>query len=84
MYRELINSLTFMYSTICRGKGIVKDHQLQNIAIGAHSLTATTKSFSEQQPESLSANEQALIKEAEKIDEQIEEIYVFLNSLEII
>ena len=38
MYRELIGSLTYMYSVLCRGKGRLADSDLRHIANGAHSL----------------------------------------------
>ena len=84
MYRELIGSLTYMYSIICRGKGIIKDQQLTNIAVGAHSLTDATCQIAEKNPENLTNNDRAYLKEAEKIDDQIEEMLMFLNSLEIV
>ena len=40
MYRDLIGTLTYMYSVICRGKGRLPDSDLRHIAEGAHSLTA--------------------------------------------
>ena len=83
MTRELINNLTFMYSTMCRAKGLVPDKQLQNIAVGAHSLHATCGTLAAQNAENLTKNDKELLKEAEFIDNQIEEAMVFLFSLEI-
>ena len=83
MYRELISSLTYMYSTMCRAKGLVPDKQLQNIAVGAHSLHATCGTLAAQNAESLTKTDKALLEEAEFIDNQIEEAYVFLFSLEL-
>lgn len=83
MIRELINNLTFMYSTMCRAKGLVPDKQLQNIAVGAHSLHATCGTLAAQNAENLTKNDKELLKEAEFIDNQIEEAMVFLFSLEI-
>lgn len=82
MIRELINSLTYMYSTMCRAKGLVSDKQLQDIATGAHSLCATTGTLAVNTPESISELDMALLKEAQFIDNQIEEACVFLLSLE--
>lgn len=84
MYRELINALTYMYTTLCRGKGIVRDVTLKNITIGAHSLTEAQTALAEQQADQLTPADRAYLKEAGKIDEQIEEMYIFLNSLEIV
>lgn len=83
MILELINNLTFMYSTMCRAKGLVPDKQLQNIAVGAHSLHATCGTLVAQNAESLTKTDKALLEEAEFIDNQIEEAYVFLFSLEL-
>lgn len=84
MIRELINSLTFCYTQICRGKGIVSESTLKNIAVGAHSLTDATEKMAMMQAEQLTKNDLAYMKEARKIDDQIEEMFAFLNTLEII
>ena len=84
MIRELIGNLTFMYSVMCKGKGLVKDKQLQNIAVGAHSLHATCSTLLMQNAERLTKNDKELLKEAEFIDGQIEEAVVFLMSMEIV
>ena len=83
MYRELIHSLTYMYSVVCRGKGRLKDSDLRHIADGAHSLTASAPAVETLAREE-TANDKAYLKEAQKIDEQIEEMMVFLMSLEIV
>ena len=83
MYRELIHSLTYMYSVMCRGKGRLKDSDLRHIADGAHSLTASAPAVETLTREE-TANDKAYLKEAQKIDEQIEEMMVFLMSLEIV
>ena len=83
MYRELINSLTYMYSVMCRGKGRLPDSDLQHIADGAHSLTASAPAVETLTREE-TLNDKAYLKEAQKIDQQIEEMVVFLLSLEIV
>lgn len=82
MMRELINSLTFCYTQICRGKGIVSESTLKNIAVGAHSLTDATEQMAMLQE--MSKNDIAYMREARQIDNQIEEMYAFLNTLEIV
>ena len=84
MYRELISSLTYMYSVICKAKGRLKDSDLRHIAEGAHSLTATAPVAEQLNGREETANDKAYLKEAQKIDEQIEEMFVFLSTLEII
>jgi len=84
MYQNLISSLTYMYSVICRSKGRVKDSDLRHIAEGAHSLTVTAPIAESLNGREETANDKAYLLEAQKIDEQIEEITVFLMSLEIV
>lgn len=83
MYRDLIHSLTYMYSIICRGKGTLPDSDLRHIANGAHSVTNSAPAV-ETISKSETANDKAQLAEARKIDEQIEEMAVFLMSLEIV
>ena len=84
MYKELSTSLTYMYSVICRAKGRAKDSDLRHIAEGAHSLTVTAPVAEQLNGKEETANDKAYLLEAQKIDEQIEEMYVFLMSLEIV
>lgn len=83
MYRDLIHSLTYMYSIMCRGKGRLPDSDLRHIADGAHSMTASAPAVETMTKEE-TANDKAYLQEARKIDEQIEEMAVFLMSLEIV
>lgn len=83
MYRDLIHSLTYMYSIICRGKGTLPDSDLRHIANGAHNVTNSAPVV-ETISKSETANDKAQLAEARKIDEQIEEMAVFLMSLEIV
>jgi hypothetical protein len=83
MYRDLIHSLTYMYSIICRGKGTLPDSDLRHIANGAHSITASAPVV-ETISKTETRSDKAQLKEAQKIDEQIEEMAVFLMSLEIV
>lgn len=84
MYQELIHSLTYMYGVICRAKGRVQDSDLRHIANGAHSLTATAPIAQKLNGMTETENDRAYLQEARKIDEQIEEMAVFLTSLEIV
>ena len=83
--RDIIHSLTTMYSTICRAKGIVSDCTLQKIATGAHGMTEATVASADHTPAyERSTSDKRLLEEAKKIDEQIEEITVYLLSMEIV
>lgn len=83
MYRELINNLTYMYSVLCRGKGRLPDSDLRHIANGAHSMTRSAPVV-ETLTKTETENDKQYLKEAQKIDQQIEEMAVFLMSLEIV
>lgn len=83
MYRELIHSLTYMYSVICRGKGRLKDSDLRHITDGAHALTEAAPAVETLASEE-TANDKAYLKEAQKIDQQMEEMVTFLLGLEIV
>lgn len=83
MYRDLIHSLTYMYSIICRGKGTLPDSDLRHIANGAHSVTSSAP-IVENLTKTETASDKNQLLEAQKIDEQIEEMAVFLMSLEIV
>ena len=83
MIRELINHLTFTYSIMCRAKGLVKDEELLHMATGAHSTMRTCSTLAAQNKESLTENDKGLLKEADFIDNQIEDAMVFLMSLEM-
>lgn len=82
MYRELISSLTYMYSVMCRGKGRLADSDLRHIADGAHTLTKAAPAVETMTREETAADK-AYLKEAQKIDQQMEEMVVFLLNLEI-
>lgn len=84
MIRETIRSLTHFYSMICMSKGIVADKQLENMAVGAHALSHATSVLAGQQGEPLTSNDKNYLKEMEMIDQQIEEMFCYLQTLEII
>ena len=84
MYRELISSLTYMYSVICKTKGRVPDSDLRHIADGAHSMTITAPVAEQLNGRKETENDKAYLKEAQKIDEQIEDMVTFLLALEIV
>lgn len=84
MYKNLIHSLSYMHSLICRGKGVVTDGELQTIAQGAHVMTHTAPIIEQSNGAQETANDRAYLQEAQKIDDQIEEMYVFLMNLEIV
>lgn len=84
MYKNLIHSLSYMHSLIVRGKGVVSDKALMEIAQGAHVMTQTAPVIEQSNGAQETANDKAYLQEARKLDEQIEEMTVFLLSLEIV
>ena len=84
MYKNLIHSLSYMHSLIVRGKGVVSDKALMEIAHGAHVMTQTAPVIEQSNGAQETANDKAYLLEARKLDEQIEEMTVFLLSLEIV
>lgn len=84
MYKNLIHSLSYMHSLICRGKGVVSDKALMEIAQGAHVMTQTAPVIEQSNGALETANDKAYLQEARKLDEQIEEMTIFLLNLEIV
>lgn len=84
MYKNLIHSLSYMHSLIVRGKGVVDDAQLRQIANGAHAIIDTAPAIEKSAGMQETANDKAFLQEAKKLDDQIEEMTIFLLSLEIV
>lgn len=81
MYRGLIDSLTFTYSFICKGRGRLRPEEMEAITRGAHTITATAPAVLDDQ--AASAEDQKDLQEAIKIDQHIDEMYAFLTAMEI-
>jgi hypothetical protein len=84
MYRGLIDHLTFAYTYICKGRGRLKAEDMAAIAQGAHVVAVNAPNVLARTDMMETASDRADLAEARKIDEHIEEMYVFLNSLEIV
>ena len=84
MYKNLIHSLSYMHSLIVRGKGVVDDTQLRQLANGAHVMLDTAPAVEKSAGMQETANDKAFLQEAKKLDDQIEEMTIFLLSLEIV
>ena len=84
MYRNLIQSLSYMHSLIVRGKGVVDDTQLRQLANGAHGMIEIAPAVEKSAGMQETANDKAFLQEAKKLDDQIEEMTIFLLSLEIV
>lgn len=84
MYRGLIDHLVFAYGYICKGRGRLKAEDMKAIAQGAHVVAVNAPDVLARSDIRESADDRADLAEARKIDEQIEEMFVFLTSLEIV
>lgn len=83
MYRELINTLAYTYSIITRGKGIINSDDMDTLVRGACTLTATVPMVEKASGKSETENDKQILKEAQKMRDQIEEMEMFLLNLEI-
>jgi hypothetical protein len=82
MYKGLVDNLAFMYGFITRGRGKIAEDDMRKMATGAHVMVKNAPAVlggEDQRPEDL-----ADLKEAQKMDEHIEEMVIFLMSLEIV
>ena len=82
MYRGLIDNLAFVYSFICKGRGKLQEKDMRSLADGAHTLVRHAPEVLGGEDEK--AEDRADLAEALKMEEHIEEMTVFLNSLEIV
>ena len=82
MYKGLIDNLAFVYGFICKGRGKLGQEDMQSLANGAHTLVKHAPAVLGGEDEL--AEDRADLAEARKMDEHIEEMYVFLSSLEIV
>lgn len=84
MYRELISSLAYTYSLITRGKGIIKDQEMHTLVDGAAVMTKVGPEIAQSYGLKETENDKQYHLEAEKMLDQIQEMEIFLTSLEII
>lgn len=84
MYRGLIDHLTFVYSYVCKGRGKLTEDDMDALSRGAHTLTANAREVLGDGTAVETEEDKKDLAEAGKIDTHIEEMCVFLNSLEIV
>ncbi len=83
MFKGLIDYLTFGYSFICKGRGKLKPSEMMMIQGGADvAVRHAEEVLAEGQQ--LTKDDKLDLEEARKIYEHVEEMSVFLQSLEII
>jgi len=83
MYRGLIDYLSFAYTMLCKGRRVLCDDDIRDITKGAHAVVRNAEEAID--PENRADKEdRADLEQARKIDEHIEEMTVFLMSMEIV
>lgn len=83
MYKELIQSLTFTYTLIARGRGKLDPFQLKSLQAGAITQTEVAPLILDTENKA-DKNDQCDLAEAQLINEHIEEMLTFQLSAEII
>lgn len=84
MYRGLIDYMTFAYTFICKGRGRMKKEEMDAVALGAHTVVANAEQVLGDGSRMQTVDDTADLLEAQKIDRHIEEMNVYLQSLEIV
>ena len=80
MYKGLIDHLAFVYGYICKGRGKLNEKELRSVADGTHTIVRTAPAVIGM--EDLQADDKMDLQLALKMDRQIEEAAVFIQSLE--
>lgn len=84
MYRGLIDYMTFAYTFICKARGRLSSDEMDAVALGAHTVAAKAEPVLGDGSRTMSAEDRADLMEAQKIDQHIEEMNIYLQSLEIV
>ena len=81
MYRELIDHLAFVYGFICKGRGMMKQGDMEKISGGAHAMVENAPGVMATR-ENTRQDDRDLC-ECCKMLEHIDEMIVYLNFTEI-
>lgn len=84
MFKELINTLSFMYCFAARSRGKLAREELDAVRKGANVLSTQAQTVLGQEGQALSEDERRDLEEAEMIDSHIEEMVAWLLTLEIV
>lgn len=84
MFKELINSLSFMYCFAARSRGKLQREELDALRKGANVMSMQAPAVLGQDGRQLTEDERRDLEEAEMIDSHIEEMVAWLISLEIV
>ena len=83
MYRGLIDHLAFVYGYVCKGRGKLTAEDMTAISKGAHTLTANAREVLGDGAAVETDEDRKDLAEAQKMDVHIDEMVVFLSSMEI-
>ena len=84
MFKELINSLTFMYAFSARSRGKLDKSDLEGIRRGAHAMAVNAGTVLADKDIEFTAEQKNDLAEAQLIYEHIDEMVDWLIRLEII
>lgn len=83
MTRDLINSLTFTYSLLCRGRHVFDKKQVMCLNEASKLMTRKTPEVMEESGKTMTEDDKVSIKEADMIADHIDEVSQFLMNLDI-
>ena len=82
MFKELINSLSFMYCFAARSRGKLRREELDALRKGANVMSTQAQTVLGQVGQQLTEEECRDLEEAEMIDSHIEEMVAWLLSVD--
>lgn len=82
MFKELINSLSFMYCFAARSRGKLQREELDALRKGANVMSMQAPAVLGQDGHQLTEDERRDLEEAEMIDSHIEEMVAWLLSVD--
>lgn len=82
MYREMIDYLAFVYGFVCKGRGMMKQGDMERISSGARAMVENAPTVLATREATAQDNRD--LGECEKILDHIDEMIVYLNVTEVI
>ena len=82
MFKELINSLSFMYTFAARSRGKLQREELDALRKGANVMSTQAPAVLGQDGQQLTEEERRDLEEAEMIDSHIEEMVAWLMTVD--
>ena len=84
MYRGLIDFMTYAYTFVCKSRGKLSSDEIDAVSLGAHTVAVKAEEVLGDGSRTMTKDDRADLLEAQKIDQHIEEMNVYLQSLEIV